>query len=261
MTDYFGNNLDNTMVYTNNDRVWGYEGSDYLSAGNMYGGNGDDTYLVDHPSDLVVENAGEGRDKVISFLPDYTLTNNVENLNLSFWSFGGYTPSSQNGTGNSLDNVIQGNRANNMLRGEGGHDFLDSGAGSDTLRGGSGDDHLWGTSSLSMGTDEIDILWGGSGSDYFWLGSQALDNVFYATLGGVQERAEIKDFEIGVDKVVLHGSVDNYALGSNPYGSGIGIYYKTYYEGPVQELIGTMEGANVNLQTISLSNSNIFSIA
>jgi Ca2+-binding RTX toxin-like protein len=49
-----------------------------------------------------------------------------------------------NGTGNALDNVINGNSAANELRGEAGNDTLDGKAGNDSLNGGSGSDVLTG---------------------------------------------------------------------------------------------------------------------
>lgn len=69
----------------------------------MYGGSGDDIHIVDHPADLVVELPGEGMDQVTSYLAEYTLPANVEILNLTYWCCN--PPSSQNGKGNSLDNI------------------------------------------------------------------------------------------------------------------------------------------------------------
>lgn len=51
-----------------------------------------------------------------------------------------------NGTGNALDNVINGNSAANELRGEAGNDSLDGKAGNDLLDGGAGRDQLTGGS-------------------------------------------------------------------------------------------------------------------
>src|SRR5262249_49839390 len=48
------------------------------------------------------------------------------------------------GTGNALDNVIQGNSGNNVLRGLDGNDTLTGGGGDDTLDGGAGADHMTG---------------------------------------------------------------------------------------------------------------------
>ena len=51
-----------------------------------------------------------------------------------------------NGTGNALDNLINGNSAANELRGEAGNDSLDGKAGNDLLDGGAGRDQLTGGS-------------------------------------------------------------------------------------------------------------------
>ena len=51
-----------------------------------------------------------------------------------------------NGTGNALDNLINGNSAVNELRGEAGNDSLDGRAGNDLLDGGAGRDQLTGGS-------------------------------------------------------------------------------------------------------------------
>ena len=72
-----------------------------------------------------------------------------------------------NGTGNALDNVINGNGNANVLRGGAGNDALNGRAGNDILDGGTGNDRLTG----SAGNDRLtggagnDILDGGTGRD------------------------------------------------------------------------------------------------
>ncbi|MDD5084397.1 MAG: calcium-binding protein, partial [Candidatus Moranbacteria bacterium] len=111
----------------------GTSGNDTLSGtSKMYGGLGDDTYIIDSIDDSVIEHVGEGIDTVNSSI-SYTLTSNVENLTLT-------GSAAINGTGNSADNVLIGNSANNTLTGGAGNDTLDGGAGVDTLKGGTGDD-------------------------------------------------------------------------------------------------------------------------
>jgi Ca2+-binding RTX toxin-like protein len=92
-------------------------------ADTMAGGNGDDTYIVDNAGDTVSENAGEGTDSVRTAI-GYTLGANIENLVLT-------GAAAVNGTGNALDNVIEGNTNANTL---------DGGAGADQLAGGTGND-------------------------------------------------------------------------------------------------------------------------
>ena len=97
-------------------------------ADRMSGGLGDDSYVVDNGGDLTIEAAGEGIDSVRALI-NWTLAANVENLILiADVDFGIYAA---NGTGNALDNIIEGNFLNNVLNG---------GKGADTLRGYTGSD-------------------------------------------------------------------------------------------------------------------------
>ncbi|MBX5198241.1 RTX toxin, partial [Rhizobium sp. NZLR10] len=98
----------------------------------LKGGAGDDTYVIS-TGDIVVENADEGIDTVLTNLAAYTLGANVENLT--------YTGSASfTGAGNALDNVLKGGVAADKLMGAGGNDTLIGGSGADTMLGGTGDD-------------------------------------------------------------------------------------------------------------------------
>jgi Ca2+-binding RTX toxin-like protein len=106
----------------------GGAGADILA-----GLDGNDTYVVDHTGDLVIELANNnGIDRVQSSVT-YTLAINVENLTLT-------GTSAINGTGNTLDNSILANSATNVLIGANGNDTLRGGPGNDTANGGSGND-------------------------------------------------------------------------------------------------------------------------
>ena len=109
------------------DTLFGDEGNDTLDGGTgndtMSGAAGDDTFKVDSLSDVVQETDGEGTDTVIASVSGYTLTANVENLQLNGFSMAG--------TGNDLGNTITGT---------GGNDTLNGGLGADTLIGGFGND-------------------------------------------------------------------------------------------------------------------------
>jgi Ca2+-binding RTX toxin-like protein len=94
------------------------------AADTMAGANGDDTYIVDNAGDIVSENAGEGTDSVRTAIA-YTLGANVENLFLT-------GAAAINGTGNALDNAIEGNTNANTLDGGAGADLLAGGVGNDT---------------------------------------------------------------------------------------------------------------------------------
>ncbi len=119
-----------------NDLLHGGQGNDVLDGGTgvdtMQGGTGNDTYTVDRPGDVVTEFVNEGIDTVHSSMT-YTLGANIEHLTLT-------GTAAINGTGNVLNNVLQGNSASNTLKGGAGHDRLDGGLGSDVMIGGGGDD-------------------------------------------------------------------------------------------------------------------------
>ncbi|MEI9904389.1 MAG: hypothetical protein WDN06_10750 [Asticcacaulis sp.] len=102
-----------------------------LGADTLIGGAGNDAYFVDNAGDVVVENAGEGTDRVVSSL-SYALGANVEQLIL--------TDSAVTGAGNDLDNQITGTSGNNTLDGKGGNDLLTGGLGADRMLGGTGND-------------------------------------------------------------------------------------------------------------------------
>jgi Ca2+-binding RTX toxin-like protein len=123
-----------------NDTLDGGAGNDVLVGGpgadKMTGGAGNDDFEVDNAGDVVTEAAGGGDDtvSVVAALASYTLPANVENLVLEPGS------GAIAGTGNPLNNHIQGNGLPNVLKGDAGNDTLDGGAGADTMEGGAGND-------------------------------------------------------------------------------------------------------------------------
>lgn len=132
-----------------NDTLDGGAGAD-----TMIGGAGEDIYYVDNLSDVVIETAEWGSDRVIvSF--DYTLPDNVEQGSVG--SAEGRTL-----TGNALGNRLTGNAGNDILYGEAGNDGLNGGLGLDSLYGGAGDDSL----ESSGGGD---VLTGGTGDDTYYI--------------------------------------------------------------------------------------------
>jgi serralysin len=142
-----------------NDTMYGYGGNDGLHGGKgadkMYGGDGDETYYVDNVGDVVIENAGEGKDTVRSDI-DYKLGANVENLYLD-------GPNAFNGTGNELDNTLIGNSNSNMLFGNDGNDHLDGRGGADGMLGGDGHDSY-------IVDNAGDVIWEfeDKGDDHVW---------------------------------------------------------------------------------------------
>ncbi|MCC7464444.1 MAG: putative Ig domain-containing protein, partial [Gammaproteobacteria bacterium] len=106
-----GNALDNVLT--------GNGGTNTLG-----GGTGNDTYVIQNTTDVVVEAAGAGTDWVHSSVTA-TLAAHVENLTLT-------GSSAINATGNTLGNVLIGNSANNTLNGGSGVDTMAGGLGNDT---------------------------------------------------------------------------------------------------------------------------------
>ncbi len=133
-----GNELDNQITGSaGGDSLYGGAGADTLTAGSgndvldggsgadsMLGGLGDDTYFIDDPHDVVVENLNAGHDLIVTTLSTYQLVANVEDLT-------GVRDDGQNLTGNVLNNVITGGD---------GPDTFHGGGGIDTFIGGMGDD-------------------------------------------------------------------------------------------------------------------------
>jgi Ca2+-binding RTX toxin-like protein len=98
------------------------------AADTLIGGNGDDVYHLDHPgdaSDTIIEYANEGLDLVTTSF-DYTLGANLEHLRLNFFA------GAINGTGNELDNTIDGSGSDNVIDGRAGVDTLIGHHGNDT---------------------------------------------------------------------------------------------------------------------------------
>ncbi|MEM7213369.1 MAG: calcium-binding protein, partial [Pseudomonadota bacterium] len=128
------------------------------------GGAGDDRYYIESAGDVVVEEAGEGYDRVYSSI-SFTLQDNVE---------AGATRGSNamDITGNALDNWITANDASNALLGGAGNDRLIAYGGDDTLNGGVG----------------RDVLEGGTGADVFVIDSGS-------------DLDLITDFEAGIDLI------------------------------------------------------------
>lgn len=101
------------------DRLTGGAGADQLS-----GGDGNDIYVIEDTLDTIIENAGEGFDRVLAAANITALADNIEDI-LAI------------GTGGRS---LTGNAENNKIFGADGDDFLDGAGGLDFLSGGLGDD-------------------------------------------------------------------------------------------------------------------------
>lgn len=134
-----GSSRADTLIGTvANDVINGLGGNDFLDgragADRMLGWGGNDTYVVDNPGDLTMENVSSGYDTVRAYL-NWVLGPNLEELDL-------LGKGHLKGTGNGLNNLLSGNDGNNVLNGLGGNDTLVGGLGADTLVGGGGADRF-----------------------------------------------------------------------------------------------------------------------
>jgi Ca2+-binding RTX toxin-like protein len=166
--DTVGIGTDDSNVLTGNSGNNTLDGGDVGGTDTMYGGLGNDTYVLYNSGDQITEGVGQGTDTVILRNNiSYTLSGDLENLTLDFYSYGGST--AMTATGNSGNNVITDNSSfytgyfgnstvNNVLIGGDGTDTLvnnvsgsvgkyGSYSGTDTLDGGLGSDAMSSTSS------------------------------------------------------------------------------------------------------------------
>lgn len=136
---------DGTTVAINSWQI-GTAANDSLNGNSrMYGGRGDDSYIVDSTSDIIIENINAGIDTVESNI-SYTLGNNLENLTL-------IGTATIDGTGNTLNNTLNGNSGNNVLNGGGGVDILKGRLGNDTYVVDTTTDSIM--ENLNEGTDAV----------------------------------------------------------------------------------------------------------
>ncbi len=176
------------------DTIRSAAGNDTLDGGlgvdSLLGGAGNDTYRVDAAGDTIVELANAGDDVVFATL-SWTLKANVERLVLL--GTGAFS-----GTGNALDNRIEGNSGDNVLTGA---------AGNDTLIGGDGNDVL-------NGIPGTDSMVGGAGNDLYYV-DDGLDRVVEAANAGT-------DRVIATTNYVLPANVENLTIGNGAAYTGTG---------------------------------------
>lgn len=201
--DGTGNDEDNILTGNKmNNTLSGLVGDDTLAGGlgidTLIGGVGDDVYTITDSRAVIVEVVEEGDEDVINAAVNYTMGAgvHVETLNL--------TGKTANGTGNELDNIINGNDAVNVLIGNDGHDTLDGKLGADRMVGGLGDDIYYVsmnkdvvTELLNQGKDtvvttvqkytlgaNIEVLFLVAGDNFFQVGiGNTLDNTLNGSTG------------------------------------------------------------------------------
>ncbi|MCU0920789.1 MAG: calcium-binding protein [Burkholderiaceae bacterium] len=223
-----GNELANTLNgVAGNDTLVGNAGNDTLNGGlgadRMEGGPGNDVYAVDSASDVVVELAGEGTDRVSSTV-NWVLGSEVENLTLA-------GTAAISGTGNGLANTITGTTAANAIDGGAGDDTLSGFDGNDTLTGGAGNDRLSG----GNGADRFRFVTTGDGTD------------------------TITDFARGSDKIhivaanfgLVAGGTANLVVNGNPSSSAAAFVYTSATGSLAFDADGSGPGAAVPLALLS----------
>lgn len=229
-----------------NDTLIAAAGDDILDGGTgndkLVGGTGNDVYFVDSSLDTVTELVNEGTADLVKSSISYTLGLNVENLTLT-----GIT--NINGTGNILDNVINGNTGNNTLNGLAGNDNINGGSGNDIIFGGSNNDILIGGlgNDILVGGSGKDTLFGGLGADIF--GYNALSESLLSTFDVIKDynysQGDVIDAPLGVTGGLLTSSLGNFATISSVVGLGVNnaqAFTVTGYAGTFVALNNTIAG-------------------
>ncbi|MDJ0743015.1 MAG: Ig-like domain-containing protein [Xenococcaceae cyanobacterium MO_167.B27] len=182
-----GDKSDDKLVYTPDA---GFTGTDSFTYTISDGNGGTDTATVTVTvNDGVVTNPGE---EIFNMITG--------------------TPNSDQLEGTDGADLIRGLGDADTLRGGAGNDKLVGSLGDDKLFGNEGNDTLNGSNDHAAGANELDILEGGQGADVFVLGNQ---NGAYYSAGGSNDFAIIQDFESGIDKLRLSGSINDYSLEGN----------------------------------------------
>lgn len=201
--ELYGDDGNDTIYAYGADSVLGGSGNDVLismqGANILWGGSGDDTYIMYQGAlSSAGELANEGHDTIKSY-GSYSLENwEIEDLTLMETTY--FTE----GTGNHLNNVLQGSSASNRLYGMEGNDTLIGWGGDDELQGGPGDDLI------KIGVDSLTApAWGGmqwvygnEGHDTFWIGNNYRGNHAIYNTSGVDSLV-INDFTSGEDHIRL----------------------------------------------------------
>jgi Ca2+-binding RTX toxin-like protein len=138
---------DSLLGDARNNKIDGGAGVD-----TMAGGAGDDLYTVENSADQVVERAGQGVDTVHSYARYYTLSPNMENIEL-LASF------AQTANGNALANRMVGGAGADLITGRAGDDWMAGGGGRDTFvfNAGDGRDVIADFETSGAAVDRIDL--------------------------------------------------------------------------------------------------------
>ena len=160
----FGEAGDDTITGGLNDFAWGGPDNDTITAGTVYGGDGDDMIYGTWAADVLV---GEAGNDTIEGLGGSDFLNGGSGFDQLYgeYSFGAGGATENVGIpggdviygGPDSDNIL-GQDGNDTLYGDDGDDIMVGGPGNDTLRGGNNHDWLYGNSG-------VDTLYGNAGND------------------------------------------------------------------------------------------------
>ena len=160
-----------------NNMLQGGGGNDTLDGGASWdlleGGAGDDTYIVDHYADIVLDTAGV--DTVKTSVAGYVLADGIENLVAA----------------GAKNYSLTGNGANNAITGGAGADVLFGQLGNDILTGGQGQDQFWFNTKLNKKTNVDKIVDFNVADDTIYL-----DRGIFSALSKISKNGVIKSSSV-----------------------------------------------------------------
>ncbi|NEQ85680.1 MAG: hypothetical protein F6K26_37910, partial [Moorea sp. SIO2I5] len=137
---------------------------------------------------------------------------------------------------------VKGAGRNDTIIGDNNSNQLTGGAGNDNITGAGGNDTIVGVNpnGNNPGINERDTLTGGAGADTFVLGDSS--NPYYVDGGGfpgLNDFAQITDFQSGTDKIQLHGDINDYDIN---FIHNSGITFINYINTPSPDRIAIVSG-------------------
>lgn len=198
-----GTIIENAISGSGADILIGNSADNRLDGGagvdQLYGGLGNDTFVVDQQSDIVFEDINGGMDTVESSGSFY-LYANIEHLTLT-------GSGNSFGVGNGQSNMLTGNSGENLLIGGGGGDVINGGGARDSIFGEDGDDLLNGDGGIDyiVGGSGVDTINGGADADEIY-GQDGNDTIY----GGATFDTDIIVGGLGDDTIYGNSGLGDY---------------------------------------------------